>query len=48
MPRLARAGAALICAASLLPTFAFAQPITALPDQVSTIRLSNRDVNHIV
>lgn len=48
MPRLVSAGVALICAATLLPTSAFAQPITALPDQVSTIRLSNRDVNHIV
>ena len=48
MSRLARTGVALICAASLLPTSAFAQAITALPDQVSTIRLSNRDVNHIV
>jgi conjugal transfer pilus assembly protein TraK len=27
---------------------AFAQGITALPDQVSTIRLSNRDINHVV
>lgn len=48
MPRLARMSVALICAASLLPTSALAQTITALPDQVSTIRLSNRDVNHIV
>lgn len=48
MPKLAKTGVALICAASLLPTSAFARPITALPDQVSTIRLSNRDVNHIV
>lgn len=48
MFRLAKASATLIGAASLLPASAFAQPITALPDQVSTIRLSNRDVNHIV
>jgi conjugal transfer pilus assembly protein TraK len=48
MLRLARAGAACAGAALLLPTFAFAQAITALPDQTSTIRLSNRDVNHVI
>src|SRR3546814_10619685 len=48
MHRLARAAAALAGAALLLPASAFAQAITALPDQTSTIRLSNRDVNHIV
>jgi len=31
MPKLAKTGVALICAASLLPTSAFARPITALP-----------------
>lgn len=35
-------------AALLLATPAFAQGMTALPDQASTIRLSNRDVNHIL
>jgi conjugal transfer pilus assembly protein TraK len=40
-----RAALALACAASAP---AFAQTITALPDQTSSIRLSNRDVNHIV
>jgi conjugal transfer pilus assembly protein TraK len=48
MPRLARGTAALAGAAFILPVSAWAQPITALPDQVSTIRLSNRDVNHVV
>ena len=31
-----------------VPTLATAQSITALPDQTSSIRLSNRDVNHVV
>ncbi|WP_150291072.1 type-F conjugative transfer system secretin TraK [Sphingobium estronivorans] len=31
-----------------LPVAAFAQSIVALPDQTSRIRLSNRDVNHVV
>src|SRR3546814_14712682 len=48
MHRLARAAAALAGAAFLVPASACAQAITALPDQMSTIRLSNRDVNHIV
>jgi len=46
MHRLARASATLVSAALSVP--AFAQAITALPDQTSTARLSNRDVNHIV
>lgn len=48
MPKLARASAALASTALVLPACAFAQAITALPDQTSTARLSNRDVNHIV
>ena len=32
----------------LIPPPAFAQAITALPDQTASIRLSNRDVNHII
>lgn len=54
MPRFGRTA----CACSLLAmlatsslfaaTLAHAQGISALPDQVSTIRLSNRDINHIV
>lgn len=42
-PRLACALAALTAAAPVL-----AQSVAALPDQTSRIRLSNRDVNHIV
>lgn len=42
-PRLACALAALATAAPAL-----AQSVAALPDQTSRIRLSNRDVNHIV
>jgi len=43
------ATAAALCAASILsPAIACAQTIAALPDQTSHIRLSNRDVNHIV
>lgn len=34
--------------ATLLPIAALAQTITALPDQTSAIRLSNRDINHLV
>jgi conjugal transfer pilus assembly protein TraK len=30
------------------PGLAKAQSVTALPDQVSTIRLSNRDINHVI
>lgn len=48
MPMLAKSAAVFACAAMLLPTAASAQAITALPDQVSMIRLSNRDVNHVV
>src|SRR3546814_17218585 len=48
MSSLARLAAALPVAALLLPAPASAQAITVLPDQMSTIRLSNRDVNHIV
>lgn len=48
MPRLARASVALAGATLMLPVSAFAQAINALPDQTSTVRLSNRDVNHIV
>ncbi len=40
--------ACLIGIAALSPATVFAQSITALPDQTSRIRLSNRDVNHIV
>ena len=31
-----------------LPLPAMAQTIVALPDQISTIRLSNRDINHVI
>src|SRR3546814_20413021 len=48
MSSLARLAAALPVAALLLPAPASAQAITVLPDPMSTIRLSNRDVNHIV
>ena len=34
--------------ATMLPIAALAQTITALPDQTSSIRLSNRDINHLV
>ena len=40
------APAALITACLPVPTFA--QAIMALPDQTSSIRLSNRDINHLV
>jgi conjugal transfer pilus assembly protein TraK len=43
-----RRAAALLAFASVIACPASAQPITALPDQTSAIRLSNRDVNHIV
>jgi conjugal transfer pilus assembly protein TraK len=33
---------------SCLPVPTFAQAIMALPDQTSSIRLSNRDINHLV
>ena len=32
----------------LMPLPAMAQTIVALPDQTSTIRLSNRDINHVI
>ena len=38
----------LCCLALVIAMPAFGQSITALPDQTSTIRLSNRDVNHLV
>ena len=45
---LAGAPAFFIMAASFAAPPVFAQAITALPDQTSRIRLSNRDVNHVV
>lgn len=39
---------ALLTATILCHGVASAQTITALPDQTSTIRLSNRDVNHLI
>jgi conjugal transfer pilus assembly protein TraK len=41
-------GAALLAFAFALSGQAGAQSITALPDQTSSIRLSNHDVNHVV
>lgn len=43
-----RQAAVLIALASVIAGPASAQSITALPDQTSAIRLSNRDVNHVV
>ncbi|CAM8668339.1 type-F conjugative transfer system secretin TraK [Sphingobium cupriresistens] len=40
--------AAIALVAAPLSTSALAQAVVALPDQMSTIRLSNRDVNHLV
>jgi conjugal transfer pilus assembly protein TraK len=40
--------AGLVLAATLAPMPSLAQAIIALPDQTSSIRLSNRDINHIV
>lgn len=40
--------AALLAFASVISGQAHAQSITALPDQTSSIRLSNRDINHVV
>ena len=49
MSSLARKRAAMFAgAALLLPASLPAQMVTALPEQVSTIRLSNRDVNHVI
>ncbi|MBB3357014.1 type-F conjugative transfer system secretin TraK [Novosphingobium sp. BK486] len=45
--RLACLAGALIASVPAAPP-ALAQAITALPDQTSRIRLSNRDVNHVV
>lgn len=46
---LAAALCALAVSSSLFTaTLARAQGVTALPDQVSNIRLSNRDINHVV
>lgn len=45
-----RAGGTALLAAVMIaaPTPAPAQTMMALPDQTSTIRLSNRDINHVV
>lgn len=40
--------AAIALVAASLSTSALAQTVVALPDQMSSIRLSNRDVNHLV
>lgn len=49
MPSFAsKARRALLVLASFTAAPTFAQTISALPDQTSHIRLSNRDVNHIV
>ena len=40
--------AAVAMSLSLDASNAFAQSITALPDQTASIRLSNRDVNHLI
>jgi conjugal transfer pilus assembly protein TraK len=40
--------AALLAFAAVMSGQAHAQSITALPDQTSSIRLSNHDVNHVV
>ena len=49
MPSLAKAlGPSLLLLALPLAAPAAAQTIVALPDQTSTIRLSNRDVNHVI
>lgn len=45
---LARLAAATPAVLLLLSASTWAQVVTALPDQTSAIRLSNRDVNHIV
>ncbi|NLS25047.1 hypothetical protein S2M10_00100 [Sphingomonas sp. S2M10] len=38
----------LVLGLALMPLPATAQTVAALPDQTSTIRLSNRDINHVV
>ena len=49
MPNLAKAwGSSLLLLALPLAAPASAQTIVALPDQTSTIRLSNRDINHVI
>ncbi|MGN7931884.1 type-F conjugative transfer system secretin TraK [Sphingopyxis sp. J-6] len=49
MPSLARTRATtFVVAALVLPVTLAAQSVTALPEQTSMIRLSNRDVNHVV
>ena len=49
MPKFGKWGAlALLLASAINPSHAPAQSIMALPDQTSRIRLSNRDVNHVI
>ncbi|MBL0916169.1 MAG: type-F conjugative transfer system secretin TraK [Sphingopyxis sp.] len=48
MPSFVKRSAVIAAVVMALPGTASAQAITALPDQTSTIRLSNRDVNHII
>ena len=49
MPSLAKAwGPSLLLLALPLAAPTTAQTIVALPDQTSTIRLSNRDINHVI
>lgn len=49
MPSFGRGARAFALSAALLLRIpVHAQQITALPDQTSTIRLSNRDVNHVI
>lgn len=49
MAKSSSAGRAILVAIVLMGApMAGAQTITALPDQTSTIRLSNRDVNHLI
>lgn len=47
-PRICAQAATLLSLAAACLSPAQAQPITALPDQTSSIRLSNRDINHVV
>jgi conjugal transfer pilus assembly protein TraK len=48
MPSPANCARLLALGLALSPLPAIAQTISALPDQTSTIRLSNRDINHVV
>jgi conjugal transfer pilus assembly protein TraK len=49
MPSLAKAWGPSLLLLALAPVApAVAQTIVALPDQTSTIRLSNRDINHVI